>query len=61
MIVHDGVCLISTLCTEKDLRGSIRRGTFDTFVRDFMLQQFPSKNYPQWTVEALLAAGIALH
>eukprot|EP00466_Bigelowiella_natans_P016305 jgi/Bigna1/58509/fgenesh1_pm.100_\ len=44
----------------KRLRASIRDGTFPDFVRDFMKREHPDGKYPQWAVNALRVAGIAL-
>ncbi len=41
----------------KSIRAAILDGTFPKFVREFMIQQFPSKIYPKWSVDALEAAG----
>ncbi len=35
------------------MREAIIQGQFPAFVVQFMHQQFPSKNFPQWVVEAL--------
>ncbi|KAL4145652.1 hypothetical protein PRNP1_013317 [Phytophthora ramorum] len=43
------------------LRQSVLDGEFEPFVRTFMLQQFPNRDYPQWTVDALAEAKISLH
>lgn len=44
----------------KNMRDSIIEGTFSEFVRNFMLKQFPSREYPNWVVESLKEAGIKL-
>eukprot|EP00127_Corallochytrium_limacisporum_P004146 Clim_evm91s157 gene=Clim_evmTU91s157 len=44
----------------KDLRESISRDEFPQFVQEFMLQQFPKKNYPQWAIDALKSVNITL-
>ena len=44
-----------------DIRNSILDATFPTFVKDFMLLQYPKKDYPTWVVDALKDAGINLH
>jgi len=44
----------------KELRESIRNGSFPDFVRDFMKTEHPDGNYPKWAVNALKAAGIDL-
>ncbi|RLN70070.1 hypothetical protein BBJ28_00010911 [Nothophytophthora sp. Chile5] len=42
------------------LREAILAGTFEEFVQTFMLQQFPTREYPQWAVDALAEAKISL-
>ena len=42
------------------LRQSIIHGRFPEFVREFMLDMFPAKDYPDWAVAALIDAGITL-
>jgi len=44
----------------KRMRDAIGNGTFDTFVKEFMLAHFPNRDYPSWTVNALQAVGISL-
>ncbi len=44
----------------KQIRESIKNGTFVDFVKDFMSQKYPAKNYPTWSNDALLAVGIKL-
>lgn len=44
----------------QDMQNSILDQTFPDFVREFMLLQFPKKNYPTWVVDALTDAGITL-
>ena len=44
-----------------ELRAAILAGELADYVRRFMLAQFPRRNYPQWTVDALAAAGIELY
>jgi len=41
-------------------RENIINGTFVEFVKEFMLKQFPERNYPQWVVDALLSVNIEL-
>ncbi|ETL88238.1 queuine tRNA-ribosyltransferase [Phytophthora nicotianae] len=43
------------------LRQSIIDEKFEQFVQNFMLQQFPDRNYPQWAVDALTEAKISLN
>eukprot|EP00698_Gefionella_okellyi_P012267 TRINITY_DN3298_c0_g4_i1.p1 TRINITY_DN3298_c0_g4~~TRINITY_DN3298_c0_g4_i1.p1 ORF type:complete len:441 (+),score=76.65 TRINITY_DN3298_c0_g4_i1:45-1325(+) len=42
------------------LRQSILDSKFPEFVREFMAMQFPDREYPLWTVDALREAGIEL-
>jgi queuine tRNA-ribosyltransferase catalytic subunit len=44
----------------KNVRKSIKDGKFPEFVQDFMEEQFPKKDYPKWTVDALSSVGIKL-
>lgn len=48
------------LALMRRMRQSIIDGTFEAFVQQFMLQQFPDRTYPQWAVDALTEADIAL-
>lgn len=41
----------------KDMREAIKGGYFPKWVQDFMLKQFPKKDYPKWVVDALNKAG----
>lgn len=43
-----------------NVRNAIIEGNFDEYVRNFMLEQYPKKNYPKWASDALTAAGIEL-
>lgn len=43
-----------------DVRNSIIDGSFPNFVVNFMIEQFPDKNFPGWVRDALLDAGIPL-
>lgn len=42
------------------MRQAIIDGDFEPFVQQFMLQQFPDREYPQWAVDALTEAKITL-
>jgi queuine tRNA-ribosyltransferase catalytic subunit len=42
------------------MRQAIIDGTLPAFVRNFMTAQYPLRNFPRWTVDALAAAGIEL-
>lgn len=44
----------------KDIRNSILDGSYPNFVRNFMLQQFPTREYPTWVIESLGSVGIKL-
>ncbi|XP_078686700.1 queuine tRNA-ribosyltransferase catalytic subunit 1-like [Branchiostoma floridae x Branchiostoma belcheri] len=44
----------------RTLRQSILEGRFPQFVQDFMDMMYPSKNYPEWVVQALSAVNIHL-
>lgn len=41
-------------------RQAIIDGNFEQFVRNFMFDLYPDKNYPQWSADALSAAGVTL-
>lgn len=43
-----------------DMRCAMQDGTFEPWVRQFMLEQYPDKNYPQWVVDALAHVGLHL-
>ena len=43
-----------------EIRRTIRNQTFPDFVKEFMLKQFPKKNYPTWVIESLESVGIKL-
>lgn len=43
-----------------DMRAAIVKGTFNQFVIDFMLLQFPQRDYPSWVIEALASVNIHL-
>lgn len=42
------------------IRASIIDGSLPQFVQKFMLDQYPEKDYPQWTIDALAAVNISL-
>lgn len=42
------------------IRESIEQQCFPEFVRNFMRSTYPSKEYPQWIVDALAAVNILL-
>jgi queuine tRNA-ribosyltransferase len=44
----------------KSIRKSIEQQCFPEFVRKFMANMYPSKEYPQWIVDALVAVDIHL-
>ena len=41
-------------------RQAIIGGTFEEFVRQFMLKLYPDKKYPKWSSDALTSAGVTL-
>lgn len=43
-----------------DIRQSIRDDRFPQFVREFFLEMYPTKNYPQWAVDALASVDVHL-
>lgn len=43
-----------------DMRQHILQQTFPAFVQQFMLQQFPQRDYPSWICDALASVGITL-
>jgi queuine tRNA-ribosyltransferase len=43
------------------LRDSIETGTTERFVRQFLREQFPSGDLPQWIVDAMNHVGIDLN
>lgn len=44
----------------KSIRNSIKENKFPEFVQKFMLDMYPYKNYPSWTVDALRSVNIEL-
>ncbi|XP_013382282.1 queuine tRNA-ribosyltransferase catalytic subunit 1-like [Lingula anatina] len=44
----------------RGIRKSIMENTFPKFVQDFMSALFPSKDYPEWAVEALASVNVTL-
>ncbi|CAH1785518.1 unnamed protein product [Owenia fusiformis] len=44
----------------KYVRKSIMEDTLPKFIQNFMLEQFPHKQYPQWAVDALSTVGVTL-
>jgi len=55
--IHNIVYQITLM---KSIRESIAEGRFEEFVQDFMMTMFPSKDYPQWTIDALAAVNLKL-
>ncbi|XP_043279928.1 queuine tRNA-ribosyltransferase catalytic subunit [Venturia canescens] len=45
----------------RDIRESICEDRFPKFVKDYMLDVYPDKEYPKWIVDALSAVNIELH
>lgn len=44
----------------KDIRESIKTDKFQEFVRNFMLDLYPDKDYPTWVRDSLSAVNISL-
>jgi len=44
-----------------DIRQSIREDRFPQFIRDFFLEMYPTKKYPEWAVDALDSVGVHLN
>ena len=44
----------------RELRESIVRGDFVEYVRQFFVDQYPQRVYPQWCVDALRSVNIDL-
>lgn len=44
----------------KDIRESIKEQRYPNFVKKFMLDLYPNKEYPQWIIDALGAVNIEL-
>lgn len=44
----------------KSIRDNIKENKFPEFVRKFMLDMYPCKNYPQWVIDALHSVNIEL-
>ncbi|XP_050432561.1 queuine tRNA-ribosyltransferase catalytic subunit [Adelges cooleyi] len=44
----------------KGIRNSIKENRFPRFVQEFMSNMYPSKNYPQWCIDALQSVNISL-
>jgi queuine/archaeosine tRNA-ribosyltransferase len=42
------------------MRVAIRDRKFEGFVQQFMLQQYPGRDYPEWIVDALRSVTISL-
>lgn len=45
----------------REVRESIVADRFPDYVRSFFARMFPSRNYPQWAVDALSSVDIRLH
>ena len=42
------------------MRCAIRNGRFSEFVQEFMLEQYPTRDYPSWIRDALAHVEITL-
>ena len=54
------VVLLLQLRLMRGIRESIEQQRFPEFVCNFMHRMYPSKEYPQWIVDALAAVNILL-
>lgn len=45
----------------RTLQQSIERDEFPQFVQEFMLTNYPDRQYPDWVVEALASVNITLN
>ncbi|KAA8495052.1 Queuine tRNA-ribosyltransferase catalytic subunit 1 [Porphyridium purpureum] len=55
LITLHNICYMTQLM--RSARQAIILDKFPQFVRDFMLKQYPRRNYPAWAVEALESVG----
>ena len=44
----------------KEMREAIKEKRFSKFVQDFMIKQYPKRDYPKWILDAMDVAGIKL-
>ena len=44
----------------RNIRESIKEGTFVEFVRNFMFQYYKGHSYPPWVIDSLAAVNITL-
>ncbi|XP_044266918.1 queuine tRNA-ribosyltransferase catalytic subunit [Tribolium madens] len=65
--VHPSAChlitehnLVFQMTLMKDIRESIKKDKFPEFVRKFMLDLYPNKEYPTWVRDSLSAVNISL-
>ncbi len=42
------------------IREAVKEGVFPEFIRSFMVDNFPDRKYPAWTVSALAAVNVSL-
>lgn len=42
----------------RTMRENLQKGTFPEFVKDFMSEVYPNKDYPTWIVNSLKSVGI---
>lgn len=45
----------------RSIRESIKKKEFPKFVKEYMTEMYPNKEYPTWIVEALNAVNIKLN
>jgi tRNA-guanine family transglycosylase len=52
--------VVFQMCLMKDIRESIKTNMFPDFVKKFMVEAYPDKNYPSWIRDSLSAVNIKL-
>ena len=45
----------------KNIRQAISQDRFPEFIKNFLEENFPEKDYPQWTLNALSAVGVNIN
>lgn len=44
----------------RTMRDNIEKGTFPQFVKGFVSEMYPNKNYPTWIINSLNSVGIKI-
>ena len=44
----------------RNIRESIMEDRFPAFIKDFMLQVYPNKDYPDWLINSLASVNVQL-